>query len=285
MLITKTQDFNGSSVYACRAAKRLVIGLLVVVAAASGTRIAGAEDDENVSEARPRRVTPLDYEYWRYLTPQPRDLWGEIREAFWGWNLVAMVATAGTAGGLAFLDNDMQKPWRRGDEILGQDITKIGDVFGNPAVQAGVMGATYTLGQFMGDDKLSETGKAMADTMIFTSLTTIALKGIFHRERPNDSDRLSFPSWHASATFGNATVLTEYYGWKAAIPAYLLSIFVGWSRIEDNKHFVSDVVAGAALGCIWGHAVSSYYKKKERLFSIEPVVMREGIGAQVSKRF
>jgi membrane-associated phospholipid phosphatase len=238
-----------------------------------------------IPAGRAARRTPLDYEYWHQLAPRPRDLWGETEETFRGWNFGYVAATAGLAGGLAFLDADMQKPWRRGEEILGQDITKIGDVVGNPGVQAGVMGLTYTLGQFIGDPTMTQAGKSMAETMIFTSLTTIALKGIFNRERPNGHDHLSFPSWHASATFGNATVLAEYYGWEAGIPAYLIALFVGWTRIEDDSHFVSDVVTGAAIGCIYGHAVSRYSMRVNPSVSIEPVVMEDGPGVRASMRF
>jgi hypothetical protein len=260
----------------------LFVAISMVV---SNTTSLPAEDAKGEASTRQGRLTPFDYEYWRYLAPRPGDLWGETKETFRGWDLAFVVASAGLAGGLAFLDNDMQKPWRKGDEILGQDITKIGDVFGNPGVQAGVMGFTYTLGQVIGNEKLAQCGKSMADTMVFTALTTIALKGIFNRERPDGEDHLSFPSWHASSTFGNATVLAEYYGWKAAIPAYLVAVFVGWSRIEDNKHFVSDVVAGAAIGCIYGHAVSSYMKRKADRIAIEPTMTDKGAGVQASVRF
>ena len=231
------------------------------------------------------RISPFDARYWRFLAPKPKELWGETKETFTGWNLGAVAAAAGLAGGLAFLDNDMQRPWRRGDELLGQDITKFGDVFGHPGVQAGVVGLVYTAGMMRGDEKMAEAGKAMADTMIFTSLTTLALKGIFNRTRPNNDGGLSFPSWHASAVFGNATVLAEYYGWKAALPAYLAAVFVAWSRVEDNKHFVDDVVTGAAIGIIYGHAVSRYRMNIPAGISIEPVVMKDGPGVQASVRF
>lgn len=241
--------------------------------------------DSGVPPQRMPRRSPLDMDYWKELAPQPKDLWGETKETFWSRNLIYVAGTAGLAGGLAFLDNDMQKPWRRGDEILGHDLTKIGDVVGNPGVQAGVMGLTYTLGQALGDEKLTMAGKSMAETMIFTSLTTLALKGAFHRERPDGSDHLSFPSWHASATFGNATVLAEYYGWKAAVPAYLVALFVAWTRIEDNEHFVTDSLTGAAIGCIYGHAVSRYNMRVHPNLYVEPVIMGDGPGVQASLRF
>ena len=41
----------------------------------------------------------------------------------------------------------------------------------------------------------------------------------------------------------------------AAVPAYLLAGLVGASRLEQDKHHLSDVVAGAALGYIVGRTV------------------------------
>lgn len=265
--------------------RRIFYCLTILFLLTADARLIPAAEEAPAPPKGVVRHTPIDLDYWRELAPRPRDLWGETKETYWSWNLAYVAATAGLAGGLAFLDADMQKPWREGDQLLGRDLCKIGDVVGNPGVQAGVMALAYTLGQLTGDEKLTQTGKSMAETMIFTALTTLALKGAFNRERPNGHDSLSFPSWHASATFGNATVLAEYYGWKAAIPAYLISIFVGWTRIEDNSHFVSDVVAGAAISCIYGHAVSRYNMRVHPNLSIQPVLMEGGPGVQASVQF
>jgi hypothetical protein len=59
---------------------------------------------------------------------------------------------------------------------------------------------------------------------------------------------VSFPSGHSAAAFAAATVLTRHYGWKAAIPAYLGAAYIGASRVHDNKHYLSDVTFGAAMG-------------------------------------
>ena len=40
--------------------------------------------------------------------------------------------------------------------------------------------------------------------------------------------------------------------------AVSLSLFIGWSRISDNKHFLSDVVAGFTLGAIFAWFIVSY---------------------------
>jgi membrane-associated phospholipid phosphatase len=51
-----------------------------------------------------------------------------------------------------------------------------------------------------------------------------------------------------------ATVISHYYP-KSWIPAYLTASLIGVSRLEKNKHYLSDIVAGATLGYIVGRTV------------------------------
>ena len=81
--------------------------------------------------------------------------------------------------------------------------------------------------------------------------------------RPAESTRTaatlrgySFPSGHSAVTFAAATVLQQHLGWKAAVPTYLVASYVAMSRLHDNRHFASDVVAGAAEGIIIGRSVT-----------------------------
>jgi membrane-associated phospholipid phosphatase len=75
------------------------------------------------------------------------------------------------------------------------------------------------------------------------------------RERPDHSNNVSFPSGHAAGAFAVATVLTSHYGWKAAIPAYIGATYVAAARVHDNKHYLSDVTFGAAMGIAGGRTV------------------------------
>jgi membrane-associated phospholipid phosphatase len=84
---------------------------------------------------------------------------------------------------------------------------------------------------------------------------TTLLKEVVHRERPNGEDQLSFPSGHASNAFTLAAVAERHYGWKAGVPAYTLASLVAVSRLQRNKHYLSDVMAGATLGYIVGRTV------------------------------
>jgi len=77
-----------------------------------------------------------------------------------------------------------------------------------------------------------------------------------NRTRPNGADR-SFPSGHTSASFSSATYIHQRYGIKKGRIAYFAAAFVGWTRIQANKHYVSDVVAGAALGSLSSYIFTS----------------------------
>lgn len=75
-------------------------------------------------------------------------------------------------------------------------------------------------------------------------------------QAPGDPDMLrpfsgneSFPSGHTTIAFGIAAAVDRETSarWVPFV-AYPLAGLVGWSRMRDRQHWLSDVVAGAALG-------------------------------------
>jgi membrane-associated phospholipid phosphatase len=83
---------------------------------------------------------------------------------------------------------------------------------------------------------------------------TLAFKYGVGRERPDGANTHSFVSGHSSQSFAMATVIAHHYP-KARIPAYAVASFVAVSRLVQNKHWVSDTVAGAAVGVIVARTV------------------------------
>lgn len=84
------------------------------------------------------------------------------------------------------------------------------------------------------------------------------LKRSFKRRRPfhvvqalapllKPSDEFSFPSGHTTAAFMMSCIVASYFP-VAALPMYLWATLVGMSRVMLRVHFISDVLAGAALG-------------------------------------
>jgi len=85
-----------------------------------------------------------------------------------------------------------------------------------------------------------------------TSLITRSLKKITHSTRPN-GEPYSFPSGHTSQSFTGATVLyheTKDYCMPLAYSGYLFSTATAVLRVTNNKHWVSDVLAGAGIGIL-----------------------------------
>lgn len=80
--------------------------------------------------------------------------------------------------------------------------------------------------------------------------TTAALQSATGVERPDGSDRYSFPSMHTTSAFSGASFLQRRYGWEVGLPAYISASYVGYSRVRAERSNVSDVLAGALLG--WG---------------------------------
>ncbi len=103
---------------------------------------------------------------------------------------------------------------------------------------------------------------------------TSAVKLSVGRERPDGSGSRfssSFPSGHVSGSFAFASVFDVMYGYKVGIPLYAFASFVGLSRLSDNKHFLSDVLFGAALGSAIGRGVAKIHKnEKKGNFTVMP---------------
>ena len=64
------------------------------------------------------------------------------------------------------------------------------------------------------------------------------------------------------------------FGWKAGLPAYLAASYIGVSRLQENRHYLSDVIFGAAVGIVSGRSLDM----RDRTIGIEPFVSSRGAG-------
>lgn len=81
--------------------------------------------------------------------------------------------------------------------------------------------------------------------------TVYGIKYTVSRPRPDESRNNSFPSGHTATAFMTATLLHKEYGWRSpwfSIGGYTVAAVTGVSRLLNNKHWMSDVMAGAAIG-------------------------------------
>src|SRR5471032_1355590 len=90
------------------------------------------------------------------------------------------------------------------------------------------------------------TGVAQLGVVTLTTVgTAYGLNHLTHETRPDGSDDHSLPSDTAALAFAPAQFLWDRYGWQVGLPAYAAATFVGWSRVDANKHHWYDVAASA----------------------------------------
>ena len=117
---------------------------------------------------------------------------------------------------------------------------------------ASVTVGLFAAGRMTGSSAFRAATYDIAQAVIIDNVYTTLAKHAVNRTRPDGSDNLSFPSGHTSSAFAMATVAHHHFGPRVWIPAYLVAGGIGVSRIQSNKHNLSDVLAGAALGYIVG---------------------------------
>ena len=145
------------------------------------------------------------------------------------------------------------------------------------ALPVGALATTYLF-----DD---DEGRGQLAKSFFVSWAVMgSMKYTINRQRPSGGN-YSFPSGHTTAAFAGASYLQRRYGWKVGVPAYGLASFVGWSRVEAERHYVSDVLAGAGLA-----TTSTYYfvtpkEAEDDGFSLGITWLPKGFGISWSLEF
>jgi len=88
---------------------------------------------------------------------------------------------------------------------------------------------------------------------ILAASFSLGFKNILKEERPYGGVYNSFPSGHTITAFMGAEILRREYGEEypgIAIAGYAVATGVGCMRIYNNKHWASDVLAGAGFGIL-----------------------------------
>jgi membrane-associated phospholipid phosphatase len=154
---------------------------------------------------------------------------------------------------------------------------KAGAFLGGTPFELGAAFATYGAGRAFKQDRLALVGADFVRAELMAETLAIGVKQAARRDRPSGSG-FSFPSGHTTASFAAATVLQHHFGWTLGIPAYAVASYVGASRIQNRRHYLSDVTFGAALGIIAGRTATL---GRQRAFAISPVVTPDTKGVLV----
>lgn len=163
-----------------------------------------------------------------------------------------------------------------------------------------VMPLLWVAGRLADDRTMAATGLRGMEALAVSLGTVSVVKFVAGRARPlvnvedptswrlgrglRDGEYRSFPSGHAATAFAVATAVTSELGagkpgtrWAVGVPLYAAAAGAGWSRMYENRHWASDVVAGAAIGTVSGLAVTRWHRTRP-----DNTLDRRLLGATVS---
>jgi membrane-associated phospholipid phosphatase len=158
----------------------------------------------------------------------------------------------------------------------------LGQWVGNVDVQLGAGVGLWAVGRYVmapatGEsrtNRYSEIGFDLIRAQILSQAVVGGLKQSIRRERPT-GECCALPSGHSATAFAAAAVLERHLGYRASWPALAAATYVATSRLVDNRHFLSDVVFGAAIGTASGWTVVG--RRGRNQFALQPVPVSGGM--------
>jgi undecaprenyl-diphosphatase len=147
------------------------------------------------------------------------------------------------------------------------DFIKLGWTFGNEGVMVlgGLMGLYFIIRRYWKELWMVAVGNIGGPLMF------LALSHIFNRHRPSFAVPVAatltgpgFPSGHtvvAVTLYGLLayllipTISSRFWKWAVIVLAVLIMLFIGFSRLFVGGHYLTDVIAGYAVGVAWSGIV------------------------------
>jgi membrane-associated phospholipid phosphatase len=155
--------------------------------------------------------------------------------------------------------------WSYDQRAVGQleenpvlELTDVTNLYGSSKFNLPAAVLAWSVGRASGQDKLSSMGSASLRALLYVQAVVVPIKIGVGRERPDGSNRRSFPSGHTANSFALAEVFRSGYGWKVGAPLCGLGVFTALGRMEENVHHLSDVIVGAAIGIVIGRSVNVF---------------------------
>lgn len=227
-----------------------------------------------------------------------------------GWPEVRGFALTGALAGVASLADQRMRDATRSAGPQNSDVVHVvaeyGDLFGQP-VSLSLAWVMYGGGLYAKQPVMAQTGFRAVEAIGVSGVVTWLLKQTFGRARPDvlpndpkdwewgrgfgkrDGDYLSMPSGHTTAAFAFATAVTsnvarqapEHARWVGLV-TYGSATATAYARMYKDRHWLSDVVAGAGVGTVTALAIDRWHATRPNngidRFFLKPVLapLRDG---------
>jgi membrane-associated phospholipid phosphatase len=246
--------------------------------------------------AEPNKVTLAGRAVAKELRRYGSDSLSMLRAPL-GWDhaqWMRAAAVTGTIAAAGAADQDIADFVQRNRSNSSDDFSSVVTPFGGRRALV-ISGAMLAGGLVAHNPWLRDTGRDSIEASILAAgIVTPLLKRAVGRSRPFKdqgaydfhpfTENQSFPSGHSTNAFAVASVVAAHaHGWVVPTIAYTLASGVAVSRMNDNVHFASDVLAGAAIGTAIGRGVVARHRPAAaaRLATIDIIPLRGGVAFTV----
>ncbi|MDZ4862691.1 MAG: phosphatase PAP2 family protein [Gemmatimonadota bacterium] len=181
------------------------------------------------------------------------------------------VAALGAISVASLLDESFRDHLQAHRTAGKDDVARVFRRMGQPEVYA-VMGlGTIATGLFAGDPRITRSGERITAGLLLAGVTSSALKLAVGRGRPGGgagaydfhpfSGDDAWPSGHTTMAFALAAgVSDELHSTPATIALYSAATMTAWSRLNDDRHWLSDVLTGAAVGVTSAKLMNGHWR-------------------------
>ena len=222
--------------------------------------------------------------------PVPAEARDSVEDRYFALQWWHGLVVAGGIGALTLVDESVQEYMQDHQDGTRDDVADVAAEFHQPEVFIASSLGAMSLGLLLREPKIAETGLQILTAYGLSSGMMIATKWAFGRDRPSDTpddpysfnwfeggSDSSFPSGAAAVTFSLATTVAD----AVDEPVVTVLLYAGatlnaWSRVYQNKHWLSDV----ALGAVYGITAAKIVNGRWRLFGWKPPTV--GIGTDGS---
>lgn len=215
------------------------------------------------------------------------------------WITLAMLVSGG--GMIMGYDREIFNHFQSNRNTTGDKVARyFAEPLGSGVSSLPLLAAIYAGGRIGGNPRLAEAAMAGASAFMVTAINIQVMKSLAGRERPSSTDdpyifhgptlrHDAMPSGHTAVAFAMASAIATYYDDEPWLAAGLLTTaaLTGWSRINDGKHWPSDVFAGAVIGYYMGRWVGRQWKtnranKTTSAIWLQPMLAPQAAGLQLA---
>jgi len=195
-------------------------------------------------------------------------------------------AAVGGVGALMLLDEPVQRFSQKHRSKTTDDIAGFFRQEGEAPYYAGISLGVLGLGVIAGKPGIRRAGTRLVAAVALSAAEMLAMKHLVGRSRPNEDvgafsfhpftslkdsagveTRGSMPSGHVTAAFAVATSLgDDIKSPFVKVLLYTAASGTAFSRINDNRHWLSDAGMGAVLGVFTAKVVNGHW----RVFGLRP---------------